>query len=56
MFCAMAATASTPGSEKHRQAAAQLSARLQHCWLLDLKWDLYPQFMREVRAILVSCS
>ena len=44
----MAATGSTPASEKHRQAVAQLSQRLQQCWSLDLKWDLYPQGLKEV--------
>ena len=48
MFFAMA---STPGSERHRQAAAQLSGRLKHCWSLDLQWDLYTNFMREVSII-----
>lgn len=48
MTFAMAAITSIAGTERHRQAAAQLSGRLQRCWSLDIKWDLYPQFMREV--------
>lgn len=44
----MAAIASSPGSDKYRLAAAQLSGRLQRCWSLDLQWDLYPQAIREV--------
>ena len=47
-FPKMAAIASSPGSDKHKMAAFQLSGRLQQCWTVDINWDLYPAMIKEV--------
>ena len=35
----------TPGSERARDTRK----RLESCWELDISWDKYPSFLREVR-------
>ena len=47
-WCAMA-TSCTQVTEKSRMAAVQLSSRLKKCWSVDINWDLYPTYIREVR-------
>lgn len=47
----MAGTASSQGVEKSRMAAVQLSARLKNCWSVDVNWNLYPPFIREVSCV-----
>ena len=52
----MSSIASSPaGSDKQRAAALQLSGRFQQCWKLDVNWQLYPAFIKEV-SILIVCT
>ena len=44
----VAKMASSQGAERNRLAAVQLSARLKNCWSVDVNWDLYSPFIREV--------
>lgn len=31
-------------------AAIETKARLEKCWKVDIKWDLYPKVIREVSS------
>ena len=51
-----AAIATSPGAEKSKIDAANLSAWLKHCWSHDINWDLYPSFMKEVSGTCTNCD
>lgn len=48
----MAAVGSSPGLEKHRMAAVQLTSRLRDCWSTDIDWEKYPKVLQKVKTYL----